>query len=130
VQPLISNALYGYQAINVESQERTEHSLLNWMRRLIAVRRSTRVFSRGATTFLQPANHRVLAFLRSMDREQVLVVCNLSSTAQAAELDLHQLAGALPIEMFGKSLFPRIGEVPYVLTLGPFDFYWFKLRRI
>jgi maltose alpha-D-glucosyltransferase/alpha-amylase len=130
VQPLISNPLYGYQAINVASQERGEHSLLNWMRRLIAVRRSTRVFSRGATTFLHPANHRVLAFLRSLDREQVLVVCNLASTAQAAELDLRSLAGALPIEMFGKSLFPRIGEAPYVLTLGPYDFYWFKLRRI
>jgi maltose alpha-D-glucosyltransferase/alpha-amylase len=130
VQPLISNPLYGYQAINVESQERTEHSLLNWMRRLITVRRSSRVFSRGTTTFLQPANHRVLAFLRSLDREQVLVVCNLSSTAQAAELDLRQLAGALPIEMFGKSLFPRIGGASYVLTLGPYDFYWFKLRRI
>jgi maltose alpha-D-glucosyltransferase/alpha-amylase len=72
----------------------------------------------------------VLAFLRSLEREQVLVVCNLSSTAQAAELDLRTLAGALPIEMFGKSLFPRIGEAPYVLTLGPFDFYWFRLRRI
>jgi maltose alpha-D-glucosyltransferase/alpha-amylase len=130
VQPLISNPLFGYQAVNVESQERGQHSLLNWMRRLIAVRRSTRVFSRGSTTFLHPANHRVLAFLRSVDREQVLVVCNLSSTAQAAELDLQRIAGAVPIEMFGKSLFPRIGQGPYVLTLGPYDFYWFKLRRI
>jgi maltose alpha-D-glucosyltransferase/alpha-amylase len=130
VQPLISNPLYGYQAINVESQTRSDHSLLNWTRRLIMVRRSTRVFSRGATTFLHPRHHRVLAFLRSIEREQVLVVCNLSSTAQAAELDLRPLAGALPIEMFGKSLFPRIGEAPYVLTLGPYDFYWFKLRRI
>jgi maltose alpha-D-glucosyltransferase/alpha-amylase len=130
VQPLISNPLYGYQAINVESQTRSDHSLLNWTRRLIMVRRSTRVFSRGATTFLHPRNHRVLAFLCSIEREQVLVVCNLSSTAQAAELDLRPLAGALPIEMFGKSLFPRIGEAPYVLTLGPYDFYWFKLRRI
>jgi maltose alpha-D-glucosyltransferase/alpha-amylase len=57
------------------------------------------------------------------------VVCNLSSSAQAVELDLRSLAGALPIEMFGKSLFPRIGE-PYILTLGPYDFFWFKLRRV
>jgi len=129
-QPLISNALFGYQAINVESQKRTDHSLLNWTRRLINVRRSTRVFSRGSTTFLKAANHRVLTFLRTLGKEQVLVVCNLSNSAQAVELDLRSLAGALPIEMFGKSLFPRIGELPYLLTLGPYDFYWFRLRRL
>jgi maltose alpha-D-glucosyltransferase/alpha-amylase len=129
-QPVISNPLFGYQAVNVESQRRLEHSLLNWMRRLITVRRSTRVFSRGSTTFLKPANHRVLAFLRTLAKEQVLVVCNLSNSAQAVELDLRSLSGALPIEMFGKSLFPRIGELPYMLTLGPYDFYWFRLRRL
>jgi maltose alpha-D-glucosyltransferase/alpha-amylase len=129
-QPLISNPLYGYQAVNVESQRRSDHSLLNWMRRLISVRKSTQVFGRGSTTFLKPANHRVLAYLRTLGKEQVLVVCNLSSSAQAVELDLSALAGALPIEMFGKSLFPRIGELPYMLTLGPYAFYWFKLRRL
>jgi maltose alpha-D-glucosyltransferase/alpha-amylase len=128
-QPLISNALYGYQAVNVESQKRADHSLLNWTRRLIQARKSTPVFSRGEIRFLKPANHRVLAFLRTLGRDQVLVVCNLSSTAQAVQLALGDLAGAVPIEMFGKSVFPRIGAAPYVLTLGPYDFYWFKLRR-
>jgi maltose alpha-D-glucosyltransferase/alpha-amylase len=129
-QPLISNPLYGYQAVNVESQLRADHSLLNWMRRLVSVRKSSHVFSRGLTTFLKPANHRVLAYLRTLGKEQVLVVCNLSSSAQAVELDLRSLAGAVPIEMFGKSLFPRIGELPYMLTLGPYDFFWFRLRRV
>jgi maltose alpha-D-glucosyltransferase / alpha-amylase len=127
--PLISNPVYGYQALNVESQRRQDSSLLNWMKRLIHVRQSTRVFSRGTIEFLKPANHRVLAYLRSLDRENVLVVNNLSSTAQAVELDASRLAGAIPIEMFGRSLFPRIGTAPYVLTLGPYDFFWFKLRR-
>jgi maltose alpha-D-glucosyltransferase / alpha-amylase len=129
-QPLISNPLFGYQIVNVESQKRSEHSLLNWMRRLIAVRQSTRVFSRGSTVFLNPANHRVLAFFRTLGKEQVLVVCNLSSTAQAVELDLRSLAGAVPIEMFGRSLFPRIGTLPYLLTMGPYAFYWFRLRHL
>jgi maltose alpha-D-glucosyltransferase/alpha-amylase len=129
-QPLISNPLYGYQSVNVDAQRRFDHSLLSWMTRLIKVRRSTRVFSRGSITFLYPANHRVLAFLRTLDREQVLVVCNLSGTAQAVELDLRALAGALPIEMFGRSVFPRIGELPYMLTLGPHHFFWFRLRRV
>ena len=71
----------------------------------------------------------MLAYLRTLGKEQVLCVCNLSSSAQAVELDLQSLAGALPIEMFGRSLFPRIGELPYMLTLGPYAFFWFKLRR-
>jgi maltose alpha-D-glucosyltransferase/alpha-amylase len=129
-QPLISNPVYGYQAVNVESQRRQENSLLNWTKRLIQVRRSSRVFGRGSIEFLRPANHRVLAYVRSLDSETVLVVNNLAGTAQAVELDLRGLAGAIPIEMFGRSLFPRIGERPYVMTLGPYDFFWFRLRRL
>jgi maltose alpha-D-glucosyltransferase/alpha-amylase len=126
--PLVSNAVYGYQAVNVESQRRNPTSLLNWTQRLIEVRRSTRVFGRGSIEVLRPDNHRVLAFTRSFERETVLVVNNLAGTAQAVELDLASLAGAIPIEMFGGSIFPRIGRDPYVLTLGPYDFYWFRLR--
>jgi maltose alpha-D-glucosyltransferase/alpha-amylase len=125
---LIADPVYGYQAVNVEAQERTEHSLLNWMRRVIRVRRSTHVFSRGDVRFLRPANHRVLAYVRTLGEEHVLVVNNLSSTAQSVELDLASLAGAIPIEMFGHSPFPRVGHGPYVLALGPYDFYWFRLR--
>ena len=127
-QPLISNPVYGYQAVNVESQRRQENSLLSWTKRIIQVRRSTRVFGRGSIEFLRPANHRVLAYVRSLDSEKVLVVNNLSGTAQAVELDLQAFAGAIPIEMFGRSLFPRIRERPYVMTLGPYDFFWFRLR--
>jgi maltose alpha-D-glucosyltransferase/alpha-amylase len=127
-QPLISNPVWGYQAVNVESQRRQENSLLSWTKRLIQVRRSTRVFGRGSIEFLNSANHRVLAYVRRLDAETVLVVNNLSGTAQAVELDLRGLAGAIPIEMFGRSLFPRIRERPYVMTLGPYDFFWFKLR--
>jgi len=127
-QPLILNPLYGYPALNVESQRRNDHSLLNWMRRLIQVRKSSPVFSRGDIKFLKPTNHRVLAYLRTLGKDRVLVVNNLASTAQVVELDLQHLAGAIPIEMFGGSIFPRIGELPYMLTLGPYAFYWFKLR--
>jgi len=128
--PLVSNPVYGYQAVNVESQRRTPSSLLHWMQRLIEVRRSSPVFGRGAIELLAPANHRVLAYVRTLDRERVLVVNNLASTAQAVELDLGAFAGSIPVEMFGASLFPRIGTTPYVLTLGPYDFYWFRLRRL
>jgi len=126
--PLISNAVYGYQAINVESQERNATSLLNWTRRIIDVRRSTRAFGRGSIEFVKPENHRLLAFTRTMGRETILVVGNLAGTAQAVELDLSRLAGAIPIEMFGHSVFPRIGNEPYVMMMGPYNFYWFRLR--
>jgi maltose alpha-D-glucosyltransferase / alpha-amylase len=126
--PLISNAVYGYQAVNVESQERNSTSLLNWTRRLIEVRRFTKAFGRGSIEFLKPDNHRVLAFTRTLGRDTVLVVSNLAGTAQVVELDLARLAGAIPIEMFGSSIFPRIGREPYIMMMGAYDFYWFRLR--
>jgi len=128
--PLISNPVYGYQAINVDSQRRSEHSLLSWMKSIIQTRNSSRVFSRGSIEFLSPANHRVLAYVRQLGDEKVLVVNNLSSSAQAVELNLQQYKGHIPIEMSGRNLFPRIGDLPYLLTLGPYQFFWFRLRRI
>jgi maltose alpha-D-glucosyltransferase/alpha-amylase len=126
--PLISNAVYGYQAVNVESQQRNSTSLLNWMRRLIEVRRFSKVFGRGSIEFLRPDNHRVLAFTRTLGSDTVLVVSNLAGTAQVAELDVSRLAGGIPVEMFGGSIFPRIGREPYIMMMGPYDFFWFRVR--
>ena len=128
--PLISNPVYGYQSVNVEAQRRTEHSLLSWTKSVIQTRNSFRVFSRGSIDFLSPSNHRVLAYVRQLGEEKVLVVNNLSSSAQAVELNLQSFRGHIPIEMFGRNLFPRIGELPYLLTLAPYQFFWFRLRRI
>jgi maltose alpha-D-glucosyltransferase/alpha-amylase len=128
--PVISNAVYGHQAVNVDAQERSEHSLLRWMGSLVQLRNSSQVFSRGDIEFLNPSNHRVLAYIRQCGGETVLVVNNLSSSAQAVELDVQRYKGYVPIEMFGKNLFPRFGNLPYLLTLGPYQFYWFRLRRI
>ncbi len=128
--PLLLNPVYGFQAINVLSQKRFDHSLLSWMKLLIRVRKASPVLSRGSIEFLYPANHRVLAYLRKLGNETVLVVNNLSSKAQALELDLKAYRGNILIEMFGRNIFPRIGELPYLLTLGPYQFYWFRLRRI
>jgi maltose alpha-D-glucosyltransferase/alpha-amylase len=128
--PLLLNPVYGFPAINVLSQKRFDHSLLSWMKLLIRVRKSSPVLSRGAIEFLYPANHRVLAYLRKLSNETVLVVNNLSSKAQAVELDLKAYRGNILTEMFGRNIFPRIGELPYLLTLGPYQFYWFRLRRI
>ena len=128
--PSILNPVYGYQAVNVLSQKRTSHSLLSWMKRLIGIRRSYPVFGSGSIEFLYPANHRILAYVRQLGNEQVLVVNNLSSAAQAVELDLRHYKGNILIEMFGRNVFPRIGDLPYLLTVGPYQFYWFRLRRI
>jgi maltose alpha-D-glucosyltransferase / alpha-amylase len=128
--PLISNSVYGYQVVNVDSQRRFSHSLLSWMKALIKTRNSYRVFSRGTMEFFRPSNHRVLAYIRELGNEKILVVNNLSSSAQAVELDVQRYKGYIPIEMFGRNLFPRFGDLPYLLTLGPYQFYWFRLRRI
>ena len=128
--PLIQDPVYGYPAVNVAAQKESEHSLLHWMQRIITVRRSTGVFGRGSIEFLYPANHRILAYLRRQGKETVLVVNNLSGTAQAVELDLRRYKGNILIEMFGNNIFPRVGDLPYLLTLGPYQFYWFRLRRV
>lgn len=127
---IVLNPLYGYQAVNVEAQKRSPHSLLSWMCRLIEIRKSNPVLGRGTLEFLYPNNHRVLAYVRQLGRETVLVANNLSGSAQAVELDLARYKGSILIEMFGKNLFPRIGELPYLLTLAPYQFFWFRLRRI
>ena len=128
--PPILNPVYGYPAVNVLSQKRTHHSLLSWMKHIIGTRSSTPVFGTGAIEFLHPANHRILAYIRQLGKETILVVNNLSSAAQAVELDLRRYKGNILIEMFGRNVFPRIGDLPYLLTMGPYQFYWFRLRRI
>jgi maltose alpha-D-glucosyltransferase / alpha-amylase len=94
------------------------------------VRKSTKVFSRGSIEFLRPSNHRVLAYVRQYEDEKILIVNNLSSSAQAVELDLSPHKGSIPIEMSGRNLFPRIGDLPYLMTMGPYQSYWFRLRRL
>lgn len=128
--PLMLNPVYGFQAINVQSQKRFDHSLLSWMKRLIRIRKATPTLGRGSIQFLYPANHRVLAYTRKLGNETILAVNNLSSKAQPVELDLKQYKGNILVEMFGRNIFPRIGDLPYLLTLGPYEFYWFRLRRI
>jgi len=129
-QPVIANPVYGFQAVNVRAQERTPSSLLNWMKRLVAVRKTAKVFGRGTIQFLHPANHRILAYARAFEDQTVIVVNNLAATAQAVELDLSEYAGAIPVEMFGGSPFPRITRAPYTLTLHAYGFFWFLLRWI
>jgi maltose alpha-D-glucosyltransferase / alpha-amylase len=125
--PVIVDPEYHYEAVNVEAQQANPHSRLWWLRRVIALRKRHPAFSRGTIEFLQPPNHRVLAFLRRTEDETLLVVANLSRFAQHAELDLAAQEGATPIELFGRSSFPRIGAGGYGLTLGPHSFLWFAL---
>src|SRR5688572_19135727 len=127
--PPIMDPVYGYQAINVEAQERYPFSLLNWMKRLVAMRKQHRVFGRGSLEFIYPANRKVLAYLRRDASETILVVANLSRSLQPVELDLGAYAGLIPVEMSGVTEFPRITERPYFLTLNPYGAYWFSLQH-
>ena len=125
--PVIMDALYGYETVNVEAQTRDVHSLLHWMRRMIAVRRTHAAFGRGALRFLYPKNRKVLAYLRELDGEVILCVANVARSPQAVELDLSEFAGRVPVELNGGSLFPPVGQLTYLLTLPPYGFYWFIL---
>ncbi len=126
--PPIQDPVYGYQAINVEAQERYPFSPLNWMKRMIAMRKQHRVFGRGSLEFVGCSNRKVLAYLRRDDRETILCVVNLSRAVQPVELELKAFEGLRPIEMSGLTEFPRIGSQPYFLTLGPYAYYWFTLQ--
>jgi len=125
--PPIMDSIYGFEAVNVEAQSRSPSSLLNWMKRLIAARRSRRAFGRGSLRFLYPSNRKVITYLRSLGDEVILCVVNLSRSPQAVELDLSEFRGRQPVELLGRSVFPTIGELPYLLTLQAHSFFWFDL---
>jgi maltose alpha-D-glucosyltransferase/alpha-amylase len=126
--PVIMDPVFGYEAINVEAQQSDQSSLLTWVRNMIALRKLFRVFGRGTLEFLNPANRKILAYIRKYDGEQVLCVANLSRFAQPVDLDLAAMEGMIPIEMLGYVEFPVITQQPYRLTLGPYGFFWLELH--
>ncbi|MBB3660123.1 maltose alpha-D-glucosyltransferase/alpha-amylase [Rhizobium sp. BK650] len=128
VLPPVADPLYGFEALNVEAQVADAHSLLNWTRRMLALRRRHSAFGRGSLRFLTPSNRRILAYLREYGDEVILCVANLSRLPQAVELDLSAFEGRIPIELTGMSPFPPIGQLTYLLTLPPYGFFWFQLN--
>jgi maltose alpha-D-glucosyltransferase/alpha-amylase len=127
--PVIMDPVYGYESINVEAQERSPFSLLNWMKRMIALRKQHPVFGRGSLEFIGTANRKVLTYIRRHEGDVILCVANLSRTVQPVEINLSEFAGLTPVEMLGQTEFPRIGELPYFLTLPGYGFYWFQLQE-
>jgi maltose alpha-D-glucosyltransferase/alpha-amylase len=128
--PIVVDPESHYEAFNVEAQQNNPHSMLWWMKRLIAMRKRYKAFGRGTLEFLYPDNHRVLAFIRRYQDEVILVIANLSRFVQYAGLDLSAFKGTSPIELFGRAQFPPVGDSPYFLTLGPHAFYWFSLTPV
>jgi maltose alpha-D-glucosyltransferase/alpha-amylase len=125
--PPITDPEYHFEMVNVENQTANQHSLLWWTKRLIALRKRYQAFGRGTLEFLQPDNRKVLTFVRRYEDELILVVANLSRFVQAVELDMAEFRGMMPVELFGQVEFPPIGDRPYLITLGPHSFYWFRL---
>ena len=127
--PMVMDPVYGYEAVNVEAQSRSLASLLSWTKRLMSVRKASKVFGRGSLYFIRPANRSVLVYVRQYQNEVVLCVANLSRSAQAAEIDLASWRGRVPFELLGRTNFPPIGDGPYLVTLAPYGFFWFLLRE-
>jgi len=124
----IADPVHGHAAVNVEAQRRNPSSLLHWMRNMIRLRKQFKVLGRGTIEFLPVQNRSILAYVRRWQQDTVLCVANMSRHAQPAELDLSAFEGATPVEMLGYTGFPRIGKLPYFLTLGGYGNYWFELR--
>jgi maltose alpha-D-glucosyltransferase / alpha-amylase len=127
LQPLM-DPVYGYTAVNVEAQLRTPTSLLRWLHRFIALRKEHPVFGFGSYEPLSPDNTKIFAHIRRWEDDIVLCVHNLARSAQAVQLDLSAFDGLVPEEMLGRTRFPAIGELPYLLTLAPRGFFWFQLK--
>jgi maltose alpha-D-glucosyltransferase / alpha-amylase len=127
--PPIADSVYGFHVTNVESQRLSPHSLLHWMKQMIARRKQQPAFGRGSLSFLRPQNEKVLAYVREYQGNQLLLVHNLAGSAQAVELDLAAFEGKVPLELLGGSRFPIIGRRPYVLSLAPYGYYWFNLEQ-
>ncbi|MDR9760020.1 maltose alpha-D-glucosyltransferase [Rhizobium redzepovicii] len=128
VLPPVADPLYGFEAVNVEAQSTDAHSLLNWTRKMLALRGRHPAFGRGSLRFLAPENRKILAYLREYQGETLMCVANLSRLPQAVELDLSSFEGRVPIELTGMSPFPPIGQLTYLLTLPPYGFFWFQLE--
>jgi len=127
--PPIMDPIYGYESVNVEAQQRDPGSLLNWMKRMLAVRKQSHAWGRGSLSFLHPGNRKVLVYLRELKDEAILCVANLSRAAQPVELDLKRFKGRVPVELLGRAAFPPIGDLPYLITLPAYAFYWFRLAQ-
>jgi len=126
--PPLMDPVYGFEAVNVEGQRRNPSSFLHWVRRILEVRKQHKVFGLGSFEVLHPANPSVLAFVRQLGDDRVLCVNNLSRRAQPVELDLAPFNGLVPVELVGGTEFPRVGDLPYFITLAPHSFFWFALR--
>jgi maltose alpha-D-glucosyltransferase / alpha-amylase len=126
--PPLMDPVSGYQAVNVEAQLRTPTSLLRWLRRFIALRKEHPVFGLGTYEEIVTENPRIFAHIRRYEEDVILCVHNLSRAAQAVELDLAAFEGTVPVEMFGRTAFPPVGKLPYLLTLGTRGFFWFELK--
>ena len=129
--PPLMDPVHGFAAVNVEAERRDGGSFLNWLRRLIHVRRQHPLFGLGGFELLEVSTPSVFAYLRTppegSDANPVLCVNSFSGSAQPAELSLAHLAGATPVELLGRVTFPAIGELPYFVTLAPYGFFWFEL---
>ncbi|CAN5756365.1 maltose alpha-D-glucosyltransferase [soil metagenome] len=127
--PPIQDPIYGFEALNVEAQSREPSSLMNWTKRLLAVRSGSQAFGRGRFTMLHPGNRKVLAYVREHGDDVILCVFNVSRAAQPVELALEAYKGRVPVEMLGRNAFPTIGDLPYMMTLPAYGFFWFRLAN-
>ena len=127
--PVVIDPEYRYESVNVESQLMNSSSLLWWMKRIIGMRKKFKAFGRGDINFLSPPNAKIIAYTRTYEEEEILILGNLSRFPQSAEIELKDYEGYTPVEVFSHNKFPKITEQPYLFTMGPHGYYWFLLEK-
>ncbi len=127
--PLISDPVYGYHRVNVETQLKDSDSLLNFMRHIIRCRKQHRALGWGTCEFLECANRGVLAHLRRHDGEDVLALHNLTPATQHVTLGLQCFVGAIPVDVLTRRVLAPVSSKLYELTLAPYEYLWLLLEK-
>ncbi|OHD71422.1 MAG: maltose alpha-D-glucosyltransferase [Spirochaetes bacterium RBG_16_49_21] len=127
--PVITDPVYNFNSINVEEDKNNKSSLLNWLKHFLFIRKTFPAFGRGSLNFIYPDNKKILVYLIEHEDVKLLCVFNLSASSQPVEINLQSLRGYTPIEIIGATIFPAIGELPYLLTPNGYGYYIFNLME-
>ncbi|MDM8530803.1 maltose alpha-D-glucosyltransferase [Anaerolineales bacterium HSG25] len=125
---LIADETYGYQRINVATQQNQDDSLLALMKHFVAVRKANPVLGWGTCEFIDLDNTAILAYHRAHEAEQLLIVCNLSDTPQMVTLPLADVVGQTPTDVLTEESLGVVDAVEYGMTLEPYQYHWLRFE--
>jgi maltose alpha-D-glucosyltransferase/alpha-amylase len=127
VRPVISDPIYGYQRVNVDTQRRDPGSLLNWMERKIRMRRECPEISWGNWGILDVDAPGVLAMRYSWDGRALIILHNFTSKPRIAHLRPADVKGRRLVDLLAANDNQADEAGRHVIRLQPFDYRWFRV---